>query len=94
MHGMLQQNNPNDFVIATGIARSVIDFIEISFDEVGLKYKDYLAVDKPFFQTDKIDLIKGDPTKAKEKLKWPPQVSFDELGRMMVGRDFEYLLEP
>ena len=48
MHGILQQNNPNDFVIATGKARSVIDFIEISFDEVGLKYKDYLAVDKPY----------------------------------------------
>ena len=90
MHAMIQQDQPDDFVVSTGETHSVKEFLEIGFDEVGLQYEDYIVIDKRFFRPAEVDLLIGDSRKAKLKLNWVPQVSFDELVHMMVRSDLEY----
>jgi GDPmannose 4,6-dehydratase len=84
---MLQQDEPDDYVIATGETHSVKEFLELAFGRVGLNYKDYVVIDPKFIRPAEVDLLLGDPTKAKNKLGWKTDVSFTDLVNMMVDSD-------
>ena len=84
---MLQQDEPGDYVIATGETHSVRELCQIAFDQVGLDWEDHVVVDEQFFRPAEVDLLIGDPTKARDKLGWKPEVGFEELVRMMVDAD-------
>lgn len=86
---MLQQEKPDDYVIATGRTTSVRDFCEAAFKFVGLDYKDYVQVDPQFFRPAEVDVLLGDASKAKKILKWEPKTSLEELVAMMVDADLE-----
>ncbi|MBN2734047.1 MAG: GDP-mannose 4,6-dehydratase [Methanomicrobiaceae archaeon] len=86
---MLQHDKPDDFVIATGETHSVREFVELAFSEVGLDYKDYVVVDPKFFRPAEVNILLGDYGKAKNLLKWEPEVSFKELISMMVKSDLD-----
>jgi GDPmannose 4,6-dehydratase len=88
---MLQQEKPEDFVIATGQTHSVRDLVDLAFDCVGLKSKDYVVIDPKFLRPAEVDLLIGNPAKAKKILKWEPKVSFEQLIRMMVEEDVALL---
>jgi len=88
---MLQQDKPEDFVIGTGETHSVRELCEVAFSYVGLDYHDYVKQDPRFFRPAEVDLLVSDPSKAKEKLGWEPQVTFEELIHMMVDADLERL---
>ncbi len=91
MWQMLQQDQPEDYVIATGETHSVRDLVEIAFSCVGLQWEKHVVQDKKLFRPAEVDFLVGDATKAKTKLGWKPQVSFEELIRMMVNADLERL---
>ncbi|MFB0546294.1 MAG: GDP-mannose 4,6-dehydratase [Anaerolineae bacterium] len=88
---MLQQGEPDDYVVATGATHSVRELCEVAFDHVGLNHEDYVVVDPRFFRPAEVDLLVGDATKAKTRLGWAPTVTFDELIHMMVDADLEAL---
>jgi GDPmannose 4,6-dehydratase len=88
---MLQQEAPDDFVIATGETHSVRELCELAFGHVGLNYEDHVVIDERFFRPAEVDLLVGDPTKAREVLGWKPRTSFAELVRMMVDADLDLL---
>jgi GDPmannose 4,6-dehydratase len=88
---MLQQDKPEDYVIATGETHSIKDFVEIAFGHVDLGWKDYVVVDELFYRPAEIYELKGDFSKAKKKLGWEPTVSFEQLVQMMVDADLETL---
>ncbi|MEI8372883.1 MAG: GDP-mannose 4,6-dehydratase [Planctomycetota bacterium] len=88
---MLQQESPDDYVIATGETRSVREFCEAAFSYVGLDYQKHVVVDPLYFRPTEVDLLIGDASKAREKLGWRPGVSFQDLVRMMVDSDIELL---
>ncbi len=90
MWAMLQQDKPDDFVIATGETHSVKEFVELSFDRVGLDWKKYVEVDKSLFRPAEVHQLIGDASKAKRVLKWEPTISFKELINMMIDSDMEY----
>jgi GDPmannose 4,6-dehydratase len=84
---MLQQDEPDDYVLATGETHSVQEFLEAAFTYAGLDWRDYVKIDPRYFRPAEVDLLIGDYSKAKEKLGWEPTVRFDELVRMMVDAD-------
>lgn len=84
---MLQQPTAEDFVIATGETHSVKEFLAVAFSHVGLKWQDYVVIDPRYFRPTEVDLLLGDPSKAKSKLGWTPKTSFEELARLMVDQD-------
>jgi GDPmannose 4,6-dehydratase len=84
---MLQQDKPEDFVIATGECHTVREFCERAFAHVGLDWKSYVEIDPRYFRPAEVDELRGDMTKARELLKWQPRVKFDELVRLMVDAD-------
>jgi len=86
---MLQQDEPDDYVIATGETHSVREFLELVFKEVGLPYQEYVETDPRYLRPSEVDLLLGDATKTKEKLGWVPQTTFEELTRIMVHADWE-----
>ncbi|MEI7589916.1 MAG: GDP-mannose 4,6-dehydratase [Deltaproteobacteria bacterium] len=103
---MLQQDTPDDFVIATGETHSVREFVDVAFAEIGIKIvwqgsgieekgidektgNILIEIDKKYFRPTEVELLLGDPTKAKQKLGWQPQVKFNELVKMMVKSDLE-----
>ena len=86
---MLQQDQPDDYVIATGEAYSVRDFCEFAFAHAGLDYKKYVVTDPKFLRPAEVDYLMGDPTKAKTKLGWKPEVNLRKLVEMMVDADLE-----
>lgn len=88
---MLQQDEPDDYVIATGATHSVERLLEVAFAHVGLNWRDYAVQDQRFMRPAEVDLLVGDPTKAQEVLGWTPQVSFEELIGMMVEGDLKKL---
>lgn len=88
---MLQQEKPEDFVIATGEVHSIRELLEVAFRHVGLDYKDYVIVDSKFLRPAEVDLLCGDATKAKQVLGWKQKVSFKELIAMMVDNDIQAL---
>jgi len=86
---MLQQDEPDDYVIATGISHSVKDLIKIAFDHLGLDWEKYVKIDPTLLRPAEVDFLMGDSTKAKTKLGWKPRVTFLELVRMMVDHDIK-----
>ena len=88
---MLQQDEPDDYVIGTGVPHSVRDFCERAFNVVGLDYREHVTVDPRFFRPAEVDHLLGDATKARERLGWTPQTSFDDLVREMVESDLQKL---
>lgn len=88
---MLQQEQPDDYVIATGETHSVRDFLEKAFGYVNLNWQDYVEFDDRYLRPAEVDLLIGDPTKAKQKLGWQPSVTFEELVALMVEADLQAL---
>ncbi len=88
---MLQQDAPNDYVICTGQTHSVRDFCQAAFDYLGLDYRDYVVQDPRFYRPAEVNLLVGDPQRARENLGWETEVSFEELVQMMVNNDLELL---
>lgn len=88
---MLQQPTPDDYVIATGETHSVRELCEVAFAHVGLDYRDFVVIDQKFYRPAEVDLLIGDPAKAKQVLGWEPQVGFKALVQMMVDADLEAL---
>jgi GDPmannose 4,6-dehydratase len=86
---MLQQDQPDDYVIATGETHSVRELCELAFAHVGLDYKEHVAIDERFLRPAEVDLLVGDPSKAAEVLGWRRKVEFGELVAMMVDADME-----
>ena len=91
MHSMLQQDNPDDYVIGTGETHSVREFMQIVFEELKLNYEDYLVIDPRFYRPAEVEILVADSSKAREKLGWEPKVSFEELALSMVRSDYENL---
>lgn len=90
MHKMLQLDEPDDFVIATGEAHSVKEFCKIAFEVVGLKWEDYVEIDEKFLRPSDVELLVGDASKAKRILGWKYEKKFEELVEDMVLSDLEY----
>lgn len=88
---MLQQDGPDDFVVATGETHPVREFCELAFGHVDLDYELYVKIDERFFRPAEVDLLVGSPDKAKKVLDWEPKTSFPELVRMMVDGDLALL---
>ncbi len=88
---MLQQDEPDNFVIGTGETHPVREFCEIAFGHVGLDYQDYVVQDPRFYRPAEVDLLVSDPSRAREKLGWQPEVSFRQLVEMMVDSDLKRL---
>lgn len=86
---MLQQAEPDDYVLATGKTHSIRELLEAAFGAAGLDWEEYVEVDPKFFRPAEVECLCGDATKAREKLGWEPQVSFEELIKMMVETDLE-----
>ncbi len=88
---MLQQDEPDDYVIATGEAHSVERLVDVAFSHVGLDWHDHVTLDDRFVRPAEVDLLIGDRSKAETKLGWTPKVGFEELVKMMVDADLERL---
>ncbi len=84
---MVQQPEPDDYVVATGETHSVREFLEIAFDHVGLKWSDYVVIDPKYYRPSEVDILIGDPSKAKKKLGWTPKISFTDLVKEMVDAE-------
>ncbi len=87
---MLQQDKPDDFVIATGKTYSVREFVERVFEKLDLDYHHYVEIDERYFRPTEVDVLLGDSTKAQEALGWKPGTSFDQLIDMMIKADLEF----
>jgi len=88
---MLQQDEPEDFVIATGEMHSVRDFLDVAAAHLGIDWEKHVEIEPRYFRPAEVDALCGDPSKAKEKLGWEPATSFDELVRIMVDADVKAL---
>jgi GDPmannose 4,6-dehydratase len=86
---MLQQREPEDFVLATGKTHSVRELLEVAFDAVGLDWQKHVEIDPKLIRPAEVDVLCGDATKAREKLGWEPEVGFEELIKMMVKADLD-----
>ncbi|WP_077028602.1 GDP-mannose 4,6-dehydratase [Fuerstiella marisgermanici] len=89
MWRMLQHDEPDDFVLATGETQTVQDFADLVFKQLELDPKDYIEIDPRYFRPAEVDLLLGDPSKASEKLGWTASTSLEELARLMVENDLE-----
>jgi GDPmannose 4,6-dehydratase len=90
---MLQQEQPDDYVVATGETHSVREFCELAFGHVGLDYRDHVILDERYMRPAEVDLLIGDPTKAQRALGWQPKTPFPDLVRGMVDADMQLLKE-
>lgn len=88
---MLQQDQPDDYVIATNETHSIREFLDLAFNYVNLNWQDYVEFDKRYLRPAKVDLLIGDSTKARQKLGWQPSVTFKELVELMVDADIKSL---
>ena len=88
---MLQQDTPDDYVIASGVDRSVRDLIEVAFGLVGLEWRKYVEIDQAYVRPAEVPELRGDPAKARAKLGWAPKVSFEEMIREMLEHDMAAL---
>lgn len=86
---MLQRNQPDDFVIATGESRSVRDVLDLAFGQLELEWERFVEVDPNYFRPTEVDYLQGDPSKARKVLGWEPRVDFEGLMKMMVDHDLE-----
>jgi GDPmannose 4,6-dehydratase len=88
---MLQQDNPDDYVVATNETHSIKEFLEVAFGHVNLDWRDYVKYDARYERPAEVDLLIGDPAKAKKQLGWEPKVKFSDLARIMVDADLATL---
>ena len=88
---MLQQNEPKDYVIATGEAHSVGEFVQLSFEYLGLDWRKYVRTDPKFFRPAEVNYLKGDSALARKELGWEPKVGFEEFEKMIVDSDMKLL---
>jgi GDPmannose 4,6-dehydratase len=88
---MLQQDQPDDFVVSTGETHSVREFCEVAFGHVDLDWEQHVVIDEAFYRPAEVDLLVGDATKAREVLGWEPEVAFEDLVMMMVDADMDLL---
>lgn len=88
---MLQQEQPDDYLVATGETHSVREFLELAFGYVNLNWQDYVRFDERYLRPTEVDLLIGDPTTTKKKLNWEPSVNFEQLVKLMVDADLEAL---
>ena len=86
---MLQQDDPDDYVIATGVSHTIGEFCEVAFAHAGLDWRQYVVVDERFLRPAEVHTLLGDATKAREKLGWRPEVGFEEMVQQMVDSDLE-----
>jgi GDPmannose 4,6-dehydratase len=86
---MLQQEQPDDYVIATGETHTVKELVEIAFQHVGLDWKNYVVSDPKFMRPAEVDILLGNPEKARKELGWEPKVTFEQLIKMMVDSELE-----
>jgi GDPmannose 4,6-dehydratase len=86
---MLQQDVPDDYVVATGEMHSVREFLELAFDYVKLDWRKYVEIDPRYFRPAEVDILCGDTSKARRILGWEPKVSFEELVSAMIDADME-----
>lgn len=86
---MLQQSEPDDYVIATGLTHDVKRLVTVAFEAAGLDWEKYVKLDPRFVRPAEVDLLLGDPTKAKQKLGWEPKMSFEQMIELMVKTDIE-----
>src|SRR5262249_32465431 len=87
MWRMLQQDEPEDYVVATGETHTVRDLVEVAFGHAGLDWQKYVVQDPTYYRPAEVDLLVGNPEKAKKRLGWSPLITFDVLVRMMVDAD-------
>ncbi len=90
MHAMLNAEQPDHYVIATGTTHTIVDFLERAFGELDLDYKEYLVIDPEFYRPKEEVPLVGDTSRIRSRLQWEPKVSFEELVREMVQSDLEY----
>ena len=88
---MLQQEKPDDYVVATGETHSIREFLDVAFKYVNLDWQDYVAFDERYLRPAEVELLIGDPAKAKQKLGWEPSVTFEQLVNLMVEADLKAL---
>src|SRR5262245_38200173 len=91
---MLQQEKPDDYVVATGETHSVREFLQEAFAYAGLDWKEHVVVDPKYFRPAEVDVLLGDPSKARAVLGWVPRVTFKDLVRLMVDADMETAGQP
>jgi len=91
MHLMLQQDKPDDYVVATGETYTVKEFVDAAFRHAGLNWEDYVKIDEKFYRPSEVHELKGDASKAKKILGWKPKVNFEGLVKMMVDEDIKRL---
>ena len=88
---MLQQDEPDDYVVATGETHSVRELVDVAFEHVGLDPEEHVRIDPRFMRPAEVEHLIGDASRARERLGWRPQTSFEELVRLMVDADLELL---
>jgi GDPmannose 4,6-dehydratase len=88
---MLQQDKPDDYVIATGETHSIREFLDIAFGHAGLDWHKFVEIDSRYYRPTEVDLLIGDFTKARTRLGWSPKIKFDELVKLMVDADIQLL---
>ncbi len=93
MWQMLQQDQPDDYVVSTGETHTVAEFVRLAFAHVGLDWRQFVVVDPQFYRPAEVDLLLGDPSKARRVLGWAPVVNFPELVTMMVDSDLAELAQ-
>jgi GDPmannose 4,6-dehydratase len=93
MWRMMQLDEPDDFVVATGETHTVREFVELAFHYAGLDWNEYVAIDPRYFRPVEVDFLQGDFSKARTGLGWEPKVKFHELVKLMVDADMQMLDE-
>ena len=88
---MLQQEKPDDYVIATNETHSIREFLDVAFGHVGLDWKNYVEIDPRYYRPAEVELLIGDYSKAKKRLGWSPRITFLELAKLMVDADVKLL---
>jgi GDPmannose 4,6-dehydratase len=86
---MLQQDKPDDYVVATGETHSVREFLEAAFAHAGLDWRKYVEIDPNYYRPTEVDLLVGDASKAKKQLGWEPKTKFNDLVKLMVDADMQ-----
>ena len=84
---MLQQDEPNDYVVATGVGATVKDFVQVAFEHAGLDWKEFVEIDKKYERPTEVDALIGDAAKAYSALGWKAKTTWDDLARLMVDAD-------
>jgi len=93
MWRMMQRNEPDDFVVATGETHTVREFVQLAFEHVGLDWQKYVEVDPRYFRPNEVDILQGDASKAEGAFGWRPKVKFQELVKLMVDADAKLLAD-